>query len=147
MNIIKIKNNNEFPPWLDLDMFVKFMHESIKPYNDTLEDTYKGVEYAFSTEAGKGGFLMIAEENQKLLGALVMLKTGMQGYIPENLLLMVAVEPCQRGKGTGKLLVDRSIEEADGDVALHVEYDNPAKKLYERVGFTSKYAEMRYIKK
>jgi ribosomal protein S18 acetylase RimI-like enzyme len=34
----------------------------------------------------------------------------------------------------------------NGDIALHVEYDNPAKNLYERAGFTSKYIEMRYNK-
>jgi hypothetical protein len=28
-----------------------------------------------------------------------------------------------------------------------VEYDNPAKRLYERVGMKTKYAEMRYEKK
>jgi predicted GNAT family acetyltransferase len=32
-----------------------------------------------------------------------------------------------------------------GDIKLHVEYDNPrATTLYERLGFTSKYAEMRW---
>ena len=31
----------------------------------------------------------------------------------------------------------------EGDVALHVEPHNPAKKLYERLGFTNKYLEMR----
>ncbi len=43
-------------------------------------------------------------------------------------------------------LIKRSFEIADGDVKLHVEYDNPAKRLYERLGMTSKYAEMRFIK-
>ncbi|MDK2978441.1 MAG: hypothetical protein PWP52_1155, partial [Bacteroidales bacterium] len=32
------------------------------------------------------------------------------------------------------------------DVKLHVEYDNPAKRLYERLGMTTKYAEMRLKK-
>ena len=34
----------------------------------------------------------------------------------------------------------------DGGVALHVEPDNPAKFLYEKLGFTNKYLEMRYTK-
>ncbi|MEA1899074.1 MAG: GNAT family N-acetyltransferase, partial [Bacteroidota bacterium] len=34
-----------------------------------------------------------------------------------------------------------------GNIKLHVEYDNPAKRLYERIGFTTKYAEMRYENK
>ena len=49
-------------------------------------------------------------------------------------------------KGVGAQIIKRSFEIADGDVKLHVEYDNPAKRLYERLGMTSKYAEMRFIK-
>jgi ribosomal protein S18 acetylase RimI-like enzyme len=70
----------------------------------------------------------------------------MKGYVPENFLLMVAVDPSTRGKGIGAQIINRSFELADGDVKLHVEYDNPAKRLYERLGMTSKYAEMRYQK-
>ena len=40
--------------------------------------------------------------------------------------------------------MDTAARLTEGDLALHVEYDNPAKRLYERLGFRSKYAEMRY---
>jgi GNAT superfamily N-acetyltransferase len=73
-------------------------------------------------------------------------RTGMQGYIPENILVYVAVDADRRGEGIGKAIVERALEEADGDVKLHVEYDNPAKRLYERLGFASKYAEMRWTR-
>jgi GNAT superfamily N-acetyltransferase len=75
-----------------------------------------------------------------------MLATGMSKYIPEYFLVYVAVRADQRGKGIGAKIIKESIDSANGDVALHVEYDNPAKRLYERVGFTSKYAEMRFNK-
>ena len=48
------------------------------------------------------------------------------------------------GRGIGRRTIERALDQADGPVKLHVEYDNPAKRLYERIGFTSKYAEMRY---
>ena len=55
--------------------------------------------------------------------------------------------PVVTAKGEGAF-ARRIIEEAcgglDGAVKLHVEYDNPAKRLYERIGFSTKYAEMRY---
>ena len=43
-------------------------------------------------------------------------------------------------------LYQKTIELAEGNIALHVEPDNPARYLYEKVGFISKYLEMRLIK-
>ena len=124
----------------------KFLYESLKPYEDPLAEVRQGIIDALSPSTGEPGFVLIAEIDQKVVGALLMLRTGMKGYIPENLLLMVAVDPSTRGKGVGAQIIKRSFEIADGDVKLHVEYDNPAKRLYERLGMTSKYAEMRFIK-
>jgi ribosomal protein S18 acetylase RimI-like enzyme len=70
-------------------------------------------------------------------------KTGMSGYIPENILVYIAVDAEQRGKGIGGKLMKMAMKMAKGAIALHVEPDNPAKKLYERLGFTNKYLEMR----
>ncbi|HAH36836.1 MAG TPA: GNAT family N-acetyltransferase, partial [Algoriphagus sp.] len=93
-----------------------------------------------------GGFVVIARENGKIVGTLVMNKTGMSGYIPENILVYIAVDASQRGKGIGGKIMDMAIKMANGAIALHVEPDNPAKKLYERLGFTNKYLEMRLNK-
>jgi ribosomal protein S18 acetylase RimI-like enzyme len=67
----------------------------------------------------------------------------MEGYIPENILVYIAVDGSQRGKGIGKTLMQKAISLAQGDIALHVEPDNPARHLYEKLGFTNKYLEMR----
>lgn len=130
----------DLPPWLDLDRLAEFLHESLKPYEDPLPVVRRGLDDAFST----GGFLVLATADERVLGALAMLRTGMEGYIPANLLLFVAVDPATRGQGLGRRVVEAALEHADGDVKLHVEYDNPAKRLYERIGFSTKYAEMRY---
>ena len=70
--------------------------------------------------------------------------TGMSGYIPEHILVFIAVHRDFRGKGVGKKLMNKIIERCPGDIALHVEYDNPAVHLYKKMGFKSKYAEMRF---
>jgi len=143
MKIHKIINSAAFPEWLDRPSLVGFLHENLKPYEDTVEDIERGLDYAFSVQPGKGGFVLLAEQDRQLHGALVMLHTGMEGYIPPNLLLFIAVLKQSRGKGTGRKLCERATAECEGDVCLHVEYDNPAKRLYERLGFNTKYAEMR----
>ena len=106
----------------------------------------KSIDYAFSDDKGKGGFMVTASEDGVLVGVVVMNHTGMSDFIPEYYLVYVAVHKNVRGKGIGGKIIKQAIEHAETDVALHVEYDNPAKKLYERLGFESKYAEMRYSK-
>jgi ribosomal protein S18 acetylase RimI-like enzyme len=67
----------------------------------------------------------------------------MKDFIPENILVYIAVDNSQRGKGME--ISTKAISIAEGNIALHVEPDNPAKGLYEKLGFT-KYLEMRLIK-
>ncbi|MEJ2367348.1 MAG: GNAT family N-acetyltransferase [Acidobacteriota bacterium] len=146
MEIKRIDHESEFPSWLNLQQFAEFMHESLKPYEDTVPDILSGVRYALSGDADKGGYVILGISGDKPLGAVVMLDTHMKGYIPSTLLLFVAVDPSMRGKGLGRKLIEKALSEAPSDVKLHVEYENPAKRLYERIGFTTKYAEMRYHK-
>ncbi|MBU0507614.1 GNAT family N-acetyltransferase [bacterium] len=143
---LKIVSNERFPTWATRDQVAQFFHETMKPYHDSIADVNRALDYAFSKEKGEGGFLMLQQVDGQLAGALLMLNTGMKGYVPENLLLFVTVAPEMRGKGLGAALVKHCIDECDGNVKLHVEYDNPAKRLYERLGFTAKYAEMRYLR-
>jgi ribosomal protein S18 acetylase RimI-like enzyme len=93
-----------------------------------------------------GGFIITATENGQIKGCVVINDTGMAGYIPEHILVYIAVHRDQRGKGLGKKLMAKAIKQATRKLALHVEHDNPAKRLYERIGFTNKYLEMRLIK-
>jgi len=140
----KVTSNEEFPAWAPREQVARFFHETMAPYNDELPDVESALDYALVPGVGAGGFVMLVGEENRLLGACCMLRTGMSGYIPEWILLFVTVDPSARGRGIGGQLIDRCLAETDGDVKLHVEYDNPAKRLYERLGFVSKYAEMRW---
>lgn len=123
-----------------------FLFEHLEKYGDPHEHIMNCLDYALDQAVDKGGFTVAAREDDKIVGAVVMNKTGMSGYIPENILVYIAVNGSQRGKGVGKRLMQTAIDLAKGDIALHVEPDNPARKLYERLGFTNKYLEMRLKK-
>ncbi|RZN47545.1 N-acetyltransferase [archaeon] len=148
--MIEIKDYNELKnegAEISLDDIVTFLHDHLDRFRDSKPDIRKALDYALSDAEGMGGFILIAREEKDIVGALVMNETGMSGYIPENILVYVAVDASRRGKGIGGKIVREALERAKGDVKLHVEHDNPAKRLYERLGFTSKYAEMRYSKR
>lgn len=146
LQIERINNNSEFTR-ISRDAFVDFLFTHLDQFGDPKEDINKCLNYAFSDNTSEGGFALAAYYDDKLVGALIMNKTGMSGYIPENILVYIAVDASYRGKGFGRQIVERSFKEVEGNVKLHVEYDNPAKRLYERIGFTTKYAEMRYDNK
>ena len=137
-------NVKALPTWLNKDMLADAFCNKMKPYNDSLEDVNKALDYGLGIDSSKyGGFVITATSGEELLGGLLMLKTGMSGYIPPYILLMVYVDPSLRGQGIGGKIVDFARARCDGDIKLHVEHDNPARHLYERVGFVSKYLEMR----
>lgn len=125
----------------------EFLFKSLQEYGDPKEDINAAIDYALGQENAPGGFVLLAFEEDKILGSVVVNRTGMKKYIPENILVYIATAPESRGKGVGKKLMEMAIENADGSIALHVEPNNPAKGLYEKLGFTNKYLEMRYIKK
>jgi ribosomal protein S18 acetylase RimI-like enzyme len=129
--------------YLQKNEIADFLFQHLGEYGDPKEDIMKCLDYALDQGMQAGGFVVMAREKGELLGVLVMNKTGMSGYIPENILVYIAVDAEQRGKGIGGKLMKMAMKMAKGAIALHVEPDNPAKKLYERLGFTNKYLEMR----
>jgi ribosomal-protein-alanine N-acetyltransferase len=116
-----------------------FLHAHLDEYGDALGDIQACLAYARE----HGGSVTCAEEGGELLGAVITNRTGMSGFIPENILVYIAVHGKTRGRGLGRQLMETVLANVEGNVALHVEPHNPAKKLYERLGFTSKYLEMR----
>lgn len=128
-------------PQFTNDHIARFLELHLDQYGDKKEDILKCLAYAFDQR--RGGFVVLAVEAGLIQGAVVINETGMGGYIPENILVYIAVDSSQRGKGVGKQLMHEAMAKAKGSVALHVEPDNPARKLYESLGFTSKYLEMR----
>jgi [ribosomal protein S18]-alanine N-acetyltransferase len=143
--LIEIHSGSDFPQHITRESLADWLHEHLRPYEDKVEDILAGLGYALSASPGKGGFIVLALLQGKLVGALVILNTGMSGYVPEHLLLFVAVDGAMRGNGIGGKLIRRAQALCSGNMKLHVEYDNPAKRLYERMGFKSKYADMRWI--
>lgn len=122
-----------------------FLVRELGKFGDPKEDIMKCLAYVFGQNT-PGGFVILAMEESEIRGVLIMNKTGMSGYIPENILVYIAVDASVRGSGTGRKLMDLAMENSEGAIALHMEADNPARKLYERLGFTNKYLEMRLAK-
>ena len=121
------------------EKIVDFLFIHLGKYGDAKEDIQKCINYVYD----KGGFILLEIQQEEIVGAVIINETGMEGYIPENILVYIAVHENQRGKGLGKELMKNAIKLSKGNIALHVEKDNPAVFLYEKLGFENKYLEMR----
>jgi GNAT superfamily N-acetyltransferase len=122
---------------------VTFLFKSLEQFRDPERDIRACLDYIMTPS--KGGHVFVAEdENKNLKGVVFVANTNMGLFVPEYLLVYIATDPTERGKGLGKSLLKLVTDTVKAPVALHVEHDNPAKRLYERNGFTSKYAEMRW---
>lgn len=147
MSLTKVFNSDNKPTLEEKTSIIDFLFESLQEYGDPKSDIEKAINYALKETPSFGGFVMVSYVNDLIVGAVVINQTGMKDYIPENILVYIAIHQQHRGKGLGKKLVQQAIETANGNIALHVEPDNPAKRLYEKLGFSSKYLEMRFNKK
>jgi len=122
-----------------------FLYEHLDEFGDEHEYIMNCINFALDDKKKFGGSVLVAKDGDTVAGAVVMNKTGMAGYIPENILVYIAVHRDYRGKGLGKDLMLKTFENSEGnEIKLHVEPENPARFLYEKLGFTSKYLEMRW---
>ena len=150
----KLKNMTEtrvFDPFnkpssIEKSEIVNFLFENLEEYGDPKTDIEKAIDYSLKEFTSFGGFVLCLYSDDQIKGAVVINCTGMGGYIPENILVYVAIDKKHRGEGLGKKIMKQTIEHTDGDIALHVEANNPAKFLYELMGFTTPYLEMRLKK-
>ena len=147
---MKITNytNKDAITKVEKNAIVDFLFDHLDQYGDSKPAILNAMEYALSNQPMAGGFILVSREDNgedRITGAVVMNNTGMREYIPEHILVYIAVDKGYRGKGLGKALMNEAFRIAKGNIALHVEPDNPARFLYEKLGFENKYLEMRLI--
>lgn len=139
-------NAEQKPTNKEKQEIVEFLSDHLDQFGDKKEDILKAIDFSVKDRDSFGGFTLVAREKEEIVGAVVVNQTGMDGYIPENILVYIATHRDLRGKGIGKGLMKEAIAFAKGDIALHVEAANPALHLYQKLGFENKYLEMRLKK-
>src|SRR5690554_3523625 len=79
------------------DKIANFLLKHLEQYGDPKEDILKAINYAFKKNQMKGGFVVLALDETEIIGVVVVNETGMSGYIPENILVYIAVDSKYRG--------------------------------------------------
>lgn len=146
MIITKVFDAVNKPNNLEKVNIIDFLFEHLEEFGDPKKDIQKAIDYSLKEFSSFGGFTMLIMEDNIIVGVTIINQTGMGGYIPENILVYIATHKDYRGKGLGKKLMQKAIDHSKGDIALHVEANNPAIHLYKKLGFTNPYLEMRLKK-
>ena len=141
----RVFNPENKPNTTEKENVIDFLFKNLQEYGDPRADIEKAIDYALKETKSFGGFILVSYLDNEISGAVVVNQTGMKDYIPENILVYIATHRKHRGQGIGKILMQETIKLAEGNIALHVDPENPARFLYEKYGFSSKYIEMRYI--
>ena len=64
-----------------------FLFKSLQEYGDPKSDINDAMNYALGLENSPGGFVLVAFDKNKVVGSVVVNRTGMKKYIPENILV------------------------------------------------------------
>ncbi|MCL5129649.1 GNAT family N-acetyltransferase [Algibacter sp. L4_22] len=127
----------------DISRISKFLYEHSGEFKDTKSAIRKSIMYAAKEVPGLGGYVFIMENKGEILGAIVVNRTGMNEYLAENILVYIAVKESCRGEGIAQKLISHTIKYCRGDIAIHINKENPVIKLFEKQGFKSRNIEMR----
>ncbi len=116
--------------------FKRLNLEWLDKYNLTESHDLEILDDPEGTVIGRGGCIFLAMDEGKVVGSAGLWKESEDEYE----LVKMAVDPLQRGKGTGKLLLEKCIAAARQRNALRIFlYSNsqlkPALSLYEKYGF------------
>ncbi len=112
--------------------------------NASKQSVREALEYAIKSKPSFGGFVLTAHTGRQMIAAVIVNRTGMEGYNPKNLLVFATFHNDYRDDEAMMLYILRkAIELADGDMALHLEPRHPALKLYKKLGFQATYLELR----
>lgn len=105
------------------------------------------IEYAIKHKPSFGGFVLTVLQDRQIIATVVVNRTGMEGYNAKNLFVYVTFHKDYCNDEAMIHEVMRSaIKHADGEIALHIEHDNPALQLYKKLGFREQYLELRLDK-
>lgn len=131
---------------IDISRISNFLYKNSGDFKDTKSAIRKSIMYAAKEVAGLGGYVFVMENKDEIVGAIVVNRTGMNEYLAENILVYMAVKEAYRGKGIAEKLIAYTKSYCKGDIAIHVNKENPVIELFEKQGFKPRNIEMRLVR-
>jgi GNAT superfamily N-acetyltransferase len=136
-------DNPSFPLKENIARFISM--NSSNGHSD-FDFAWKAVDYALSLNGNQGGFILMARDEGELKGVLVINRTGHEFYLPENLLVYLVTTPESDKKDIAAKLLQKATQLAKGNIAVHLDKNNPDTTLFELLGFREKCVEYQLVR-
>ena len=131
---------------LDKKTISQFLVQQSFPIDLSSAEVQESLEYAVKERPSFGGFVLSAIEEEEIVGALIVNRTGMGGFNPSYLLVHFGIHPKYKQNGLPQRLLSAALRYTKGDLAMRLPVDHPQRSLIEAVGFKAAYLEMRFDK-
>ncbi|WP_111309084.1 GNAT family N-acetyltransferase [Confluentibacter sediminis] len=128
---------------MDIKRVTNFLYEHSGTPRDSKSAIKKSLLYAIKEISGLGGFVFVLEYQNEISGVLVINKTGMNEYIPENILVYLVINEKYSEDGIKERLINYAINYCKGDIALYINKESPELPWFEKKGFKTRNIEMR----
>jgi len=107
----------------------------------------QAVDYAIKEIPSFGGFIVTAEENHQIIAALIVNKTGMQGYMPQNIAVLNAVLPAYENSPIVKEIKAKAMMLTRGDIAMVVNNQGTKDMELQNMTAKAKYMQLPLLRK
>jgi GNAT superfamily N-acetyltransferase len=124
---------------------VNFLHDNLEGDSVSKETIAEAIEYAVKDRPSFGGFILTMNDDDKLLGAVIVNDTGLELNTKSRIVYM-AIEEKHRNNGIASKLVKRAIELTNGNLSLTLNPDNIQIEKLKNLGFQPKYVELTLAK-
>ncbi len=92
------------------------------------------VDSALKEVSSFGGFVVTEEEKEEILGVMIVNNTGMEGYMPNNLIVLGAFLPSSGKEGSKKRILQKIMHLTRGEAALLVNASNQIENSMRNLG-------------
>lgn len=107
----------------------------------------KAVDYAVKETPSFGGFIVTAEKDQQILAALIINKTGMQGYMAEHLVVLHAVASTHKNSSIINELMRKAYSLTRGDITMIVNSYNTKNMELKNINIAAKQMNVSLLSK
>lgn len=138
----QLLNTTDFVTTLEKEGIINFLRDNLDEYLDEPDNVSRAIEYALSKFPHQGGFVIIARNQDGIIGVSVVNRTNFEGYFAENILVYLAVDKGQRRLGIATELLNKSKVYTKGNIMVRVTEDPIVYNLFKKSDFEKGKSEL-----